>query len=207
MFHNVTPAPTRWPWPLCFHYAALFFVPSDCSEEINSCYCCLLLDSLTVLYWASLSFYHLCNHSFAINSCCFKHSGGFCFPDLWIYIYMGFFFFFYFLFQGCHCGMWEFPGQRLNWSCSCQPTQKPHQGGIWATSATYTTALGNAGSLTQQTRQGIKASSSWILVGLIITLVGTPFLFFLYKGSMGASSLGEEGSCQSFVCHDFEKVT
>jgi len=39
--------------------------------------------------------------------------------------------------------------------------------GIWATSATYTTAHGNAKSLTHWVRPGIKPSSSWILVGFV----------------------------------------
>ena len=51
-------------------------------------------------------------------------------------------------FQGQICGMWKFPGQRSNRSCSCQPTPQPQQLRIQATSATYTTAHGNAGSLT-----------------------------------------------------------
>ena len=36
-------------------------------------------------------------------------------------------------------------------------------------SATYTTAHGKAGSLTQCLRPGIKPTSSWILVGFITT--------------------------------------
>ena len=39
--------------------------------------------------------------------------------------------------------------------------------GIWATCATYTTAHGNAKSLTHWVRPGIKPSSSWILVGFV----------------------------------------
>ena len=37
--------------------------------------------------------------------------------------------------------------------------------GIWASSATYTTAHSNARSLTHWVRPGIKPASSWILVG------------------------------------------
>ena len=36
-------------------------------------------------------------------------------------------------------------------------------GGIWAASVTYTTARGNAGSLTHWARPGIELASSWIL--------------------------------------------
>ena len=41
------------------------------------------------------------------------------------------------------------------------------QHGIWAVSATYTTAHDNTGSLTRRARPGIKPVSSWILVGFI----------------------------------------
>ena len=40
---------------------------------------------------------------------------------------------------------------------------------IQATSVTYTTAHGNAGSLTQSARPGIKSVSSWILVRFVST--------------------------------------
>ena len=44
---------------------------------------------------------------------------------------------------------------------------QPQQQGILATSTTNTTARSNTGSLTHWARPGIKATSSWILVGLI----------------------------------------
>ena len=56
--------------------------------------------------------------------------------------------FFFFTFQGCTCSIWRFPDQGLNRSCSCRPTPQPQQRQIQAVSATYTTAHGNAGSLT-----------------------------------------------------------
>ena len=65
-----------------------------------------------------------------------------------------------FLFYHCTCGMWKFPGQGLNQSCSCQPIPPPQQHGIWTTSATYTTAHGNAGSLTPWVRPGMEPASS-----------------------------------------------
>ena len=58
-----------------------------------------------------------------------------------------------------------FPGQGLNWSCSCWPTPHPQQCQIWA--AIYTTAHGNAGSLTPWVRPGIRPVSSWMLVRFI----------------------------------------
>ena len=70
---------------------------------------------------------------------------------------LSFFFFFVFClfccccfcyFWGCSRGIWRFPGEGLNRSCSHQPTPEPQQRRIRAASATYTTAHGNAGSLT-----------------------------------------------------------
>ena len=58
---------------------------------------------------------------------------------------------------------------RSNWSCICWPMPQPQPRGIWAVSATYTTALGNARSLAHWPRPGIEPASSWILVGFITT--------------------------------------
>ena len=55
-------------------------------------------------------------------------------------------------------------GVESNWS---QPTPQPQQRRIRAESATYTTARGNAGSLTHWERTGIEHTSSYILVGII----------------------------------------
>ena len=56
--------------------------------------------------------------------------------------------YFFFSFLGCTHGIWKFLGQGLNQSCSCQPTPQPQELGTRATSATYTTAHGKAGSPT-----------------------------------------------------------
>ena len=63
---------------------------------------------------------------------------------------LGFLFFlsFFFFPQGRTCGTWRFPGQVSNQSCSHCPTPEPKQHQTRATSATYTTAHGNTGSLT-----------------------------------------------------------
>ena len=63
--------------------------------------------------------------------------------------------------------MWRFPGWGLNHSCSCWPTSQPQQLGIRAASATYTTAHGNARSLTHSARPGIKPASSWMVVRFV----------------------------------------
>ena len=47
------------------------------------------------------------------------------------------------------------------------PTPRPQQHRIWASSVIYTTAHGNAKSLTHWARPGIKSTSSWILVGFV----------------------------------------
>ena len=43
-------------------------------------------------------------------------------------------------------GIWKFPDEGSNWSCSCWPTPQPQQRGIWAAPATYSTAHSNTGS-------------------------------------------------------------
>ena len=68
---------------------------------------------------------------------------------------------------------------------------QPQQHWVWAASVTYTTACGNAGSLTHWERPGTEPISSWILVGFITTepqqellmedfLFCTPDLFVIY---------------------------
>ena len=53
---------------------------------------------------------------------------------------------------------------------------QPQQLGIWAMSATYTTAHSNAGSLTHWARPGIQPETSWFLVGFVNhwAMMGTP---------------------------------
>jgi len=59
---------------------------------------------------------------------------------------------------------------------------EPQQHGIWATSVTYTTAHGNAGSLTHWARPGIELATSWVLVGFVnhCAITGTPFFFSFF---------------------------
>ena len=52
---------------------------------------------------------------------------------------------------------------------------------IQATSATYTTAHGNAESLTHWVRPGIEPESFWILVGFISTEVRLELLVTIFK--------------------------
>ena len=54
-------------------------------------------------------------------------------------------------------------------SYRCQPTPQSQQRQIQATSVTYTTAHGNAGSLTHGARPGIEPATSWFLVGSVST--------------------------------------
>ena len=48
---------------------------------------------------------------------------------------------------------------------TAQPQPQPQQ--IWASSVTYTTAHGNARSLTHWERPGIEPATSWFLVGFV----------------------------------------
>ena len=73
----------------------------------------------------------------------------------------------------CCCGLWRKPAATAliqplsNWSYSCQPTPEPQQCQIQAVSLTYTTAHGNARSLTRWARPGIEPAASWFLVGFV----------------------------------------
>ena len=91
-----------------------------------------------------------------LGKCC-AHSGK------TVTVFVGFFC----LFRAALVAYGGSPGWGLNGSCSCWPTPQPQQLGIQALSVTYTTAHGNARSLTHSVRPGIKPESSWILVGFI----------------------------------------
>ena len=53
----------------------------------------------------------------------------------------------------------------FNWSCSHQTQPQPRR--IWAMSVTYSTAHGNARSLSRWLRPGIKPTTSWFLVEFV----------------------------------------
>ena len=78
------------------------------------------------------------------------------------------FFFFFFAFLGPHLRHMEVP--RLGVESELQPS-------------TYTTAHGNAGSLTQRARPGIEPLSSWMLLGFVNlrATTGTAAISFLNK--------------------------
>ena len=59
------------------------------------------------------------------------------------------------------CCIWRCPDKGLNWSHSCRPMSQPQSRWIQAISSNYTTALGNAGSLTHWARPRIEPSTSW----------------------------------------------
>ena len=61
-------------------------------------------------------------------------------------------------------------------AASCRPTPQPQQCQIRAASATYSTAHGNARSLTHRARPGMEPASSWILVGFVTTEPGQDLL-------------------------------
>ena len=74
---------------------------------------------------------------------------------------------FFCLFYSWTWGIWKFPGQELNWSCSGQATPQPQQLQILAAYMNYTTAHGNARSLIQWAKPGFEPTSSWVLVRFV----------------------------------------
>ena len=88
--------------------------------------------------------------------------------------------------QRCSCGIWRFPGQGSNGSCSRWPTPQPQQRRIWAASATYTTTHSNAGSLTHWAGPGIEPATSWFLLRFVnhCAMTGTPHCIFKSSSSI-----------------------
>ena len=76
------------------------------------------------------------------------------------------FFFFFVLFKAAPTAHGGSQARGLQ-SHSCQP--QPQQRQIWASSVTYTTAHGNARSLTHWARPGTEPTTSWFLVGCVST--------------------------------------
>ena len=76
-----------------------------------------------------------------------------------------FFFSFFFLFLRLHLQCMEVLRLEIISKLQLLAYPQPQQGGIGAVSVIYTTAPGNARSLTLRMRQGIEPTSSWILVG------------------------------------------
>ena len=88
----------------------------------------------------------------------------------------------------------DVPKLEVDQSCSCQPT--PQQCWIWATSETYTTAFGNARSLTHWVRPGIELTSSLILVGFLThwTTMGTPSFILFFGHTHSILKFPDQGS-------------
>ena len=66
---------------------------------------------------------------------------------------------------------------------------EPQQLRIWAASATFTTAHGNAGFLTHWVRPGIKPATSWFLVRFVNhwAMMGTPGLRYFWLWNLSLS--------------------
>ena len=79
-------------------YNALF----QSSSIMAWCYVCL--NGPIILELENINIYHMHNCLYFSN------------------YYLFYFIFSLFIFQGCTCGIWRFPGQGSNQSCSCQPT-------------------------------------------------------------------------------------
>ena len=77
--------------------------------------------------------------------------------------------FYFWLFRAAPTAYGGSRARGSNRSYSCQPIPQPQQRQIWAASVIYTTAYGNAGSLTHWTRPGIKPTTSCFLVGCVST--------------------------------------
>ena len=75
----------------------------------------------------------------------------------------GYLFFFFFFFLGLHLQHMEVPGLGVKLKLQLRPTSQPRKHRIWASSATYTTACGNAGSLTYCAEPQIELESSGTL--------------------------------------------
>ena len=75
-----------------------------------------------------------------------------------------FFFVFFFCFLGPQLWHMDVPRLEVESELQLPAYTQPQQCGIQVASVTYNTAHGNARSLTQQARPGIKPPSSWILV-------------------------------------------
>ena len=78
---------------------------------------------------------------------------------------------------------------------------QPQQRGIRASSATYITAHGNAGSLTHWVGLGIEPEFSWLLVGFVFccATVGTFFFFFLAATTACGISWARDGTLTTAV--------
>jgi len=79
-----------------------------------------------------------------------------------------------------------------------KPMPEPQQHGSRASSATHTTAHGNAGSLTHGARPGIESATLWLLVGFVNhwATTGTPNRDFLNDCVKHTSELSWAVSCQ-----------
>ena len=101
-------------------------------------------------------------------------------------------FFFFFFFNDCTCSLWKFRGKGSKWSCNCQPTPQPPQLWIWATSLTYTTACGNARTLTHWAMPGMEPTSSRTAC-LVLNLLGK-------RNSLKHFSINKTQGLQSDFC-------
>ena len=92
------------------------------------------------------------------------------------------FFFFFLCFLGPDLQHMEVPRLVVELELHRRPTPQPQQHRIWATSATYTTAHSNTGSLLHWARPGIEPQPSWIPVGFLTHWATTGTLpMFVFK--------------------------
>ena len=104
-------------------------------------------------------------YNISYPQCVYSATGGFVLLNLPYLLLL--FFFGLSVFSGPNRGIWRFPGQGSNESFSCRSMPQALQCQREAVSVTYTTAHGNAGSLTHWERPEIVPATSWFLVRFI----------------------------------------
>ena len=106
--------------------------------------------------------------------------------------FLSFFFFFPCLFSATPTAFGGFQA-RGPISYSCRPMPQPQQLRIWAVSSTYTTADGNARSLTHWARNW-EPASSWILVRFVSAAPRRklPLQVFLYNSDLQGQFSGQD---------------
>ena len=123
------------------------------------------------MFWVGKKLFE--DHTWQCSKICFG----------WMQSFFFFFWLFGFLaFLGPYPWHMEVPRPGSNRSCSCRPMPQPQQCQIHTTSATYTTAHGNARSSTHWARPGIKPATSWFLVRFANhwATTGTTVFFFCF---------------------------
>ena len=109
----VAPKPLNVFGHCLFALVSKYYVPSDCF---------ILSRFFLILILKSRPWYFSCNFEVTSSQRLYI--------TLWFFLFLFLFFSSFCLFQGRTCGMWRFPGQGSNRSCSCRPEPEPQQHSI-----------------------------------------------------------------------------